>query len=173
MMLGRMSRKARPVAREKSGEDVPLWRMFDPGFKGKVEVLACADGKEGFNFTIRDNFRLPEREAMEAELPQGKGDPNATGVPKKHVEKHGGVRFRKPKKTYEPAVVPPLVPQVAGISRTRLHSYNDYVVVSNTLEGLGVLSRGVAAVGSSAGSETADDKKRKGDSSTAGGPKRP
>ncbi|KAJ0791543.1 hypothetical protein HanOQP8_Chr01g0006741 [Helianthus annuus] len=178
-MLGRMSRKARPVAREKSGEDVPLWRMFDPGLEGKVEVLACADGEEGFNFTIRDNFRLPEREAMEAELPQGKGhlgalgDPNATNVPKKHVEKHGGVRFRKPKKTYEPAVVPPLVPQVAGISRTRLRSYNDYVVVSNTLEGLGVLSSGAAAVGSSAGSETADDKKRKGDSSTASGPKRP
>ncbi|KAF5803485.1 hypothetical protein HanXRQr2_Chr06g0271841 [Helianthus annuus] len=119
MMLGRMSRKARPVMREKSGEVAPLCRMFDPGFKGKFEVLACADGEEGFNLTIRDNFRLPEQEAMEAELPQGKGDlgalgdPDATGVPKKHVEKHGGVRFRKPKKTHEPAVVPPLVPQVA------------------------------------------------------------
>ncbi|KAM0040432.1 hypothetical protein Hdeb2414_s0012g00393821 [Helianthus debilis subsp. tardiflorus] len=72
MMLGRVSRKARPVVWEKSGEDAPFWRIFDPGFKGKVEVLACADGEEGFNFTIRDNFRLPEREAMQAELPQGK-----------------------------------------------------------------------------------------------------
>ncbi|KAJ0561425.1 hypothetical protein HanHA300_Chr06g0222751 [Helianthus annuus] len=177
MMLGRMSRKARPVMREKSGEVAPLCRMFDPGFKGKFEVLACADGEEGFNLTIRDNFRLPEQEAMEAELPQGKGDlgalgdPDATGVPKKHVEKHGGVRFRKPKKTHEPAVVPPLVPQVAGISRTRLRRYNDYVVVSDTLEGLGVPGGGEAAVGSSAGSEPADDKKRKGDSPAAGGPK--
>ncbi|KAJ0541798.1 hypothetical protein HanHA89_Chr09g0332611 [Helianthus annuus] len=46
MMLGRMSRKARPVVREKSG---------------------------GFNFTIRANFQLLAQEAMEAELPQGKG----------------------------------------------------------------------------------------------------
>ncbi|KAM0063178.1 hypothetical protein Hdeb2414_s0003g00088031 [Helianthus debilis subsp. tardiflorus] len=46
--------------------DSALWRIFDPDFKGKVEVLACADGEEGFNFIIRDNFRLPEREAMEA-----------------------------------------------------------------------------------------------------------
>ncbi|KAL9999364.1 hypothetical protein Hdeb2414_s0033g00720741 [Helianthus debilis subsp. tardiflorus] len=43
VMLGRMSRKARPIVREKSGEDASLWRIFDPGFKGKVEVLACAD----------------------------------------------------------------------------------------------------------------------------------
>ncbi|MFS7903918.1 hypothetical protein Hanom_Chr01g00029831 [Helianthus anomalus] len=106
MMLTRMSRKARPV--------------------GKVEVLARAEGEEGFNFTIRDNFRIPDCEAMEAEPPQGKGiadilsllvfdlgalgDPDAKGVPKKQVEK--GVRFRK-KKTHEPGVVPPLVPQVA------------------------------------------------------------
>ncbi|MFS8030057.1 hypothetical protein Hanom_Chr17g01529631 [Helianthus anomalus] len=53
-------------------EDTPLWIIFNPDFKGKVEVLACADGEEGFNFTIRDNFRLPGREATEAALPQGK-----------------------------------------------------------------------------------------------------
>ncbi|KAJ0706095.1 hypothetical protein HanPSC8_Chr00c118g0804881 [Helianthus annuus] len=113
---------------------------------------------------------------MEAVLPQGKGDlgalgnPDATGVPKKHVEKHGDKKLRKPKKPHEPVVVPPLVPQVAGISRTRLRRYNDYVVVFDTLEGLGVLG-GAAAVGSSTGSEPADDKKRKGDYSAAGGPK--
>ncbi|KAF5805102.1 hypothetical protein HanRHA438_Chr05g0214831 [Helianthus annuus] len=114
MMLTRMSRKARPVVRDKSDEDAALWRIFDPDFKGKVEVLACADGEEGFNFTIRDNFRLPEREAMEAELPQGKGnlgalgDPDATGVPIKHVEK--AVRIRNPKKKHETTFIPPLVP---------------------------------------------------------------
>ncbi|MFS7947794.1 hypothetical protein Hanom_Chr06g00552401 [Helianthus anomalus] len=154
MMLERMSRKARPVVREKSGENDLLWRIFDPGFKGKVEVLACADAGEGFNFTIHDNFQLPAREAMEAMLPQGKGDlgalgdPDATGVPKQHVEKHGDKRLRKPKKPHEPVVVPPLVQEVAGISRG-----------------------GAAVVGSSAGSEPADDKKRKGNSSAAGGPK--
>ncbi|MFS7888817.1 hypothetical protein Hanom_Chr00s000002g01599541 [Helianthus anomalus] len=73
MMLTRMSRKVRAVVREKSGEDAALWRMFDPDFKGKVEVVACADSEEGFNLTISDNFRLPELEAMEVELPQGKG----------------------------------------------------------------------------------------------------
>ncbi|KAJ0567350.1 hypothetical protein HanIR_Chr06g0283771 [Helianthus annuus] len=67
MMLGRMSMKVRPVVREKV-VDAPIWRMFHPDFKGKVEVLACADGEGGFNFTIRDNFRLPDRKAMEAEL---------------------------------------------------------------------------------------------------------
>ncbi|KAM0031788.1 hypothetical protein Hdeb2414_s0017g00513021 [Helianthus debilis subsp. tardiflorus] len=47
MMLGRMSRKARPVVREKSGEDAPLWRIFDPGFKGKVEVLLVRMVRKG------------------------------------------------------------------------------------------------------------------------------
>ncbi|MFS7972812.1 hypothetical protein Hanom_Chr09g00849251 [Helianthus anomalus] len=58
---------------------------------------------------------------MEAELSPDKGnlgalgDPDATGVPKKHVEK-----------------------VVAGISRSRLRRYTDYAVVFDTLEGLGV-----------------------------------
>ncbi|KAJ0794775.1 hypothetical protein HanPI659440_Chr04g0142901 [Helianthus annuus] len=74
MMLGRMSGDARPVLREKSGEDAPLWRMFCPDFKGEVAVVACADGEEGFNLTIRDNFRLPDRDALKVVLPQAKGD---------------------------------------------------------------------------------------------------
>ncbi|MFS7949335.1 hypothetical protein Hanom_Chr06g00570371 [Helianthus anomalus] len=68
MMLGRMSRHARPVVREKSGEKAPLWRMFCPDFKGEVSIVACTDGEEGFNRTIRDNFRLPHRAALEAGL---------------------------------------------------------------------------------------------------------
>ncbi|KAJ0746640.1 hypothetical protein HanOQP8_Chr05g0180251 [Helianthus annuus] len=179
MMLGRMSRKARPVVQEKSGEDAPLWRIFDPGFKGKVEVLAYADGEEGFNFTIRDNFRLPEREVMPAELPQGKGDlealgyPDATGVPKKHVDKHGDKKLHKPKKPHELVFVPPLVPEVAGISRIRLCKYDNYVVVSDTLKGLCVLGGGAAMSGSSAGSKLAAERKRKGDVAGAGGQKAP
>ncbi|MFS7966238.1 hypothetical protein Hanom_Chr09g00771521 [Helianthus anomalus] len=152
--------------------------MFCSDFKGKVVVLPCGDGEEGFNLTICDNFRLPEREAMEAALPQGKGDlgalgdPDATGVPKQHLEKHGDKRFCKPKKPHEPVVFPPLVPEVAGISRIRLRKYNDYVVVSETLEGLGVPGGGAAAGGSSAGSKPATDKKRKGDTAAASGQKR-
>ncbi|MFS7941497.1 hypothetical protein Hanom_Chr06g00477001 [Helianthus anomalus] len=86
---------------------------------------------------------------MEAPLPQGKGnlgalgDPDATGVPKKHVEK--AVRIRTSKKKHETDFIPPLVPQVAGISRTRFHRYTDYVVVSDTLEGLGVPGGGAVA----------------------------
>ncbi|KAJ0752651.1 hypothetical protein HanPI659440_Chr09g0326801 [Helianthus annuus] len=171
--------KARPVVREKSGEDAPLWRMFCLDFKGKVVVLACEDGDEGFNYTIRDNFRLPERDAMQAVLPQGKGDlgalgdSNAAGFPKQHVEKHGDKRFRKPKKQHEPVVVLPLVPEVAGTSRTHLRKYNDYVVVSDTLEGLGVLGGSAATGGSLVGVKHVDDKKRKVDASDAGGQKGP
>ncbi|KAJ0882530.1 hypothetical protein HanPSC8_Chr10g0410741 [Helianthus annuus] len=175
MMLRRMSRKARPVVWEKSGEEAPLWRMFHPDFKGKVAVVVCEDSEEGFNVTIRGNFLVPEQAALEVALPQGKGDlealgdPDATGVPKQHVEKHGDKRFRRPKKPHEPVVVPPLVPEVASISRVRSRTYNDYVLVSDTLEGLGVPGGGVAAGGLSTGSKPADEKKRKGDASAAGG----
>ncbi|KAJ0597822.1 hypothetical protein HanHA89_Chr04g0159031 [Helianthus annuus] len=86
------------------------------------------------------------------------GDTKAKGVPKRQVEK--GVRFRQ-KKKHEPAVIPPLVPQVAGISRTSFRRYTNYVVVSDTLEGLGVPGGGAAAGGSAAGSKPADEKKKK------------
>ncbi|KAM0057883.1 hypothetical protein Hdeb2414_s0005g00163661 [Helianthus debilis subsp. tardiflorus] len=86
------------------------------------------------------------------------GDTEAKGVPKRHVEK--GVRSRQ-KKKHEPAVIPPLVPQVAGISRTSFRRYTDYVVVSDTLEGLGIPGGGAAAGGSAAGSKPADEKKKR------------
>ncbi|KAJ0887209.1 hypothetical protein HanRHA438_Chr09g0388151 [Helianthus annuus] len=116
---------------------------------------------------------------MQAVLPQGKGDlgalgdSNAAGFPKQHVEKHDDKRFRKPKKQHEPVVVLPLVPEVAGTSRTHLRKYNDYVVVSDTLEGLGVLGGSAATGGSLVGVKPVDDKKRKVDASDAGGQKGP
>ncbi|KAM0049587.1 hypothetical protein Hdeb2414_s0008g00287651 [Helianthus debilis subsp. tardiflorus] len=156
----KVSRKARPVVREKSGEDAALWRMFDPDFKGKVEVIACADDEDGYNVIIRDNFLVSAEAALAVELPQGKalGDPNATGVFKKHVEKT--VRIRTSKKKHETTFIPPLMPQVAGISRTRFRSYTDYMVVSDTLEGLGVPGGGAAAGGFVASSKPADEKKK-------------
>ncbi|KAF5819373.1 hypothetical protein HanXRQr2_Chr02g0076861 [Helianthus annuus] len=73
MMLTSPDRKARPVLREKSGEDaVGLWRMFDPTFKGKVELVPCGE-REGFILEIVGNFRVPNRVALSAALPQGKG----------------------------------------------------------------------------------------------------
>ncbi|KAJ0790254.1 hypothetical protein HanPI659440_Chr05g0213381 [Helianthus annuus] len=86
------------------------------------------------------------------------GDTEAKGVPKRQVEK--GVRFRQ-KKKHEPAVIPPLVPQVVGIYRTSFRRYTDYVVVSDTLEGLGVTGGGAAAGGSAAGSKPVDEKKKR------------
>ncbi|KAJ0780988.1 hypothetical protein HanPI659440_Chr06g0244111 [Helianthus annuus] len=93
MMLTRPERRARPVLREKSGADaVGLWRMFDPTFEGKGELLPCGE-REGFNLEIVGNFRVPERGALNAPLPQGKGNLGALGkfevktVPMKHAEK--------------------------------------------------------------------------------------
>ncbi|KAJ0466858.1 hypothetical protein HanIR_Chr14g0676801 [Helianthus annuus] len=116
MMLTRRNKKSKPVVREKSGEDAPLWRMFAPDFQGQVETVVCADGEEEFNVIIRDNFRVPTEAALAVELPRGKGDlgalgdPDAKGVPKRQTVK--GVRFRQ-KKIPEVTVVPHLVPQAA------------------------------------------------------------
>ncbi|KAM0036147.1 hypothetical protein Hdeb2414_s0014g00422861 [Helianthus debilis subsp. tardiflorus] len=141
MMLGRMSRKARPVLRDKSGEEAPLWRMFCPDFKGQVEILTCGAGEEGWNYTIINNFRVPYRVALDAVLPEGKGDlgalgdPTATGVAKQTVLKFIYKRQRKTRKTHEAVVVPPLMPEVAGGT--------------------------AAAGGSTTGTKPVDDKKRK------------
>ncbi|KAJ0600311.1 hypothetical protein HanIR_Chr03g0115141 [Helianthus annuus] len=121
MMLIRRNKKSKPVVREKSGEDAPLWRMFDPDFGGQVETVACADDEDGFNVIIRDNFRVPTEAALAVELPRGKGDlgalgdPDAKGVPKRQVVK--GMRFRQ-KKIPEVTVVPHLVPQAAAAGGT-------------------------------------------------------
>ncbi|KAJ0537398.1 hypothetical protein HanHA300_Chr08g0263031 [Helianthus annuus] len=117
MMLTRRNKKSKPVVREKSGEDAPLWRMFAPDFLGMVETVVCADGEEEFNVLIRDNLRVPTEAALAVELPRGKGDLgalgdlDAKGVPKRQTVK--SVRFRQ-KKIPEVTVVPHLVPQAAA-----------------------------------------------------------
>ncbi|KAJ0506997.1 hypothetical protein HanLR1_Chr12g0464881 [Helianthus annuus] len=144
MMLMRRNKKSKPVVREKSGEDAPVWRMFAPDFQGQVEKVVCADGEEEFNVIIRDNFRVPTEAALAVELPRGKGDlgalgdPDAKGVPKRQTVK--GVRFRQ-RKISEVPVVPHLVPQAAGISPSSFRRNLDYVIVSDTLEGLGTAAR--------------------------------
>ncbi|MFS7986803.1 hypothetical protein Hanom_Chr11g01014521 [Helianthus anomalus] len=77
------------------------------------------------------------------------------------------------KKTHEAVVVRPLVPEVADIPRTRLRKYVNYVVVSDTLEGLAVPGGSAAAGGSSLGVKSLDDKKRKGDAPVSDGHKAP
>ena len=92
-------------------------------------------------------------------------------VPKKHAEKK---HVKKParsrgKEKPEGSVAPPLVSQAAGISRSCYRRYTDYVVVSHTLEDLGVPGGGAAAGGSSAGSKPADEKRKRNTEEKAAG----
>ena len=73
-------------------------------------------------------------------------------IPKKHVERKQvkkTTRGRGKEKT-EGSVAPPLGSQAAGTYRSCYRRYTDYVVVSDTLEGLGVLGS-AAASGTAAG----------------------
>ncbi|KAJ0623983.1 hypothetical protein HanIR_Chr01g0038281 [Helianthus annuus] len=167
MMLSRPDRKARPVLREKSGEDaVGLWRMFEPDFEGKVELIPC-DVQEGFNLEIVGNFCVPTRDVMNAPVPEGEGTLRDLGkfekpVPKKHVEKKQvkkTARGRGKEKT-EGSAAPPLVSQAASTYHSCYRRYTDYVVVSDTLEGLGVPGGGAAVGGTAAGSTVAGEKRK-------------
>ncbi|MFS7946614.1 hypothetical protein Hanom_Chr06g00538471 [Helianthus anomalus] len=142
------NRNARPMLWEKNGEEAPLWRMFCSDFKGKVEILTCGAGEEGWNRTIIENFRMPDTAALNVVLQEGKC-------------------------MHEAVSVPSLVPEVASIPRTRLRKNEDYVVVSDTLEGLGVPGGSAAVGGSTAGTKPFDVKKRKEDTPVAGGEKAP
>ncbi|MFS8034600.1 hypothetical protein Hanom_Chr17g01583061 [Helianthus anomalus] len=152
--------------------------MFFPDFEGKIEILKYGPGEEGWNLTIISNFRMPNEAALNAVLPEGKGhlgalgDPTVTGVPKVTVEKFGDKRQGK-KKTHEAVSVPPLVPEAAGILRTRLRKYEDYVVVYDTLEGLGVPGASAGAGGSIEGTKLVDIKERKGGAPVVVGEKAP
>ncbi|KAJ0938762.1 hypothetical protein HanRHA438_Chr02g0053421 [Helianthus annuus] len=168
MMLTRPDRKARPVVREKSGRKHyhPCARMFEPDFEGKVELIACGE-REGFNLEIVGNFRVPTREILNAPVPEGEGTLGDLGkfekpVPMKHVEKK---QLKKPawgrgKEKTDGSAAPPLVSQAAGISRSCYRRYTDYVVVSDTLEGLGVTGGGAAAGGTAAGSTLVGEKRK-------------
>ncbi|KAJ0763980.1 hypothetical protein HanPI659440_Chr08g0287021 [Helianthus annuus] len=173
-MMLRRGKNSKPVVREKSGEDAPAWRMFAPDFEGTVETVVCADGEQDHNTIIRSNFRVPTEAALAVELPVGKGDlgalgdPEAKGVPKRQTVK--GVRFRQ-KKIKEVTTVPHLVPQAAGISHSSFRRHKDYVIVSDTLEGLGTAAESrsgaakkqaeeAAAGGTAAGPPVIGEKRR-------------
>ncbi|KAJ0924334.1 hypothetical protein HanPSC8_Chr05g0227001 [Helianthus annuus] len=173
-MMLRRGKNSKPVVREKSGEDAPAWRMFAPDFEGTVETVVCADGEQDHNTIIRSNFRVPTAAALAVELPVGKGDlgalgdPEAKGVPKRQTVK--GVRFRQ-KKIKEVTIVPHLVPQAAGISHSSFRRHKDYVIVSDTLEGLSTAAESrsgaakkqaeeVAAGGTAAGPPVIGEKRR-------------
>ena len=95
-------------------------------------------------------------------------------IPKKTVEKKTvkkTVRGRG-KGSSEGSVAPSSVSEAAGISRSYYCRYTDYVVVSDTLEGLGVPGGGAAAGGTSAGSKPADERKRKPEKTADAGEKK-
>ncbi|KAJ0692390.1 hypothetical protein HanPI659440_Chr15g0585401 [Helianthus annuus] len=96
MMLSRPDRKERSVLREQGGADaVGLWRMFEPDFKGQVELIAV-ELKKGFNLEILKNFRVPSKAVLDAPVPG-----NARGV----LADLGKFEKRVPKKTVEKKTV--------------------------------------------------------------------
>ncbi|XP_035841508.1 uncharacterized protein LOC110876787 [Helianthus annuus] len=78
-----------------SADAVGLWRMFEPDFKGQVELIAV-ELKKGFNLEILKNFRVPSKAVLEAPVP---GD--ARGV----LADLGKFEKRVPKKTVEKKTV--------------------------------------------------------------------
>ncbi|KAF5798945.1 hypothetical protein HanRHA438_Chr07g0309211 [Helianthus annuus] len=177
MLGGRLDRKARPVLLEKN-EEAPLWRMFCSDFDGKIEIVKCGPGEEGWNETILINFRVPSEAALNAVLHEGKrhlgalGDPDATGVPKVSANLVVDKQRRK-KKSHATVTLPHLVSEAASTFCPRLRKYEDYMVVSDTLEGLSVPGGSSGASGATAGTKPVDDKKLKGDATVAGGEKAP
>ncbi|KAF5781196.1 hypothetical protein HanXRQr2_Chr11g0480651 [Helianthus annuus] len=118
-------------------------------------------------WVLRMMLTRPDRKAMPVLREKSGGNLGDLGkfektVPKKHVEKK---QVKKPaqgrgKEKTEGSVAPPLVPQAAGIYRSCNRRYTDYVVVSDTLEGLGVPGGGAAAGGAAAGSTLAGEKRK-------------
>ncbi|KAJ0808997.1 hypothetical protein HanPI659440_Chr01g0009661 [Helianthus annuus] len=160
MLGGKLGRKARPVLREKNEDglavEAPLWRMFCLDFEGKIEIVKCGTDEEGWNETILSNLQVPDEAALDSLFPEGKGhlgalrDPDATGVPKAHVTVLVDKQMRK-KKAHAVVTLPPLVPEALGTFRPRLRKYEDYVIVSDTLEGLSVPGGSSGASGADAG----------------------
>ncbi|KAF5753893.1 hypothetical protein HanXRQr2_Chr17g0785201 [Helianthus annuus] len=180
MMLTRPDRKARPVLREKSVDAVGLWRMFEPDFKGQVDLIPV-ELREGFNLEIVGNFRVPKRDVVQAPVPEGAKAILADlgkfekRIPKKHVEKKQVKKTTRGrgKGRAEGSDAPALVSQAAGTYRSYYRRDNDYVVVSDTLEGLGVLGIGAAAGGTAAGPPVVGDKREPEQKAAGGGePKR-
>ncbi|MFS8003076.1 hypothetical protein Hanom_Chr13g01209641 [Helianthus anomalus] len=85
-------------------------------FEGKIKVVECGEGEEEWYEATVGGFHLPNQAALEAPLPQGKGnlgalgDPDGKGVKTAHVVVV--VDRKKKKKTEKPYII--LVKQVAS-----------------------------------------------------------
>uniref|UniRef100_A0A251SSJ8 Uncharacterized protein n=1 Tax=Helianthus annuus TaxID=4232 RepID=A0A251SSJ8_HELAN len=163
-----------------SVDAVGLWRMFEPDFEGRVELIAV-ELKEGFNLEIVSNFRVPTRAMLSAPVP---GDARAIladlgkfekRIPKKHAEKKPVKKTARGrgKGRAEGSVAPSSVSEAACTYRSCYRGYTDYVVVSDTLEGLGVIGSGAAAGGTAAGPPVVGEKRGPEQKAAGGGePKR-
>ncbi|MFS7952329.1 hypothetical protein Hanom_Chr07g00605691 [Helianthus anomalus] len=127
--------------------------------------------EEGWYDTIVGNFWVSDEATLNALLPRSK-DPAATGVSSAPVTMVVD-KYRCKRKTHAPVIIPPLVPDASGTYRPRFRKYEDYVVVSDTLEGSSVPGNSSRAGGAATGTKPVDDKKRKGDALAAGGEKAP
>ncbi|KAJ0680766.1 hypothetical protein HanPI659440_Chr16g0628031 [Helianthus annuus] len=147
------SSKQKPVCRE-DDRVVGLWRMFTSDNKLRIAAEPCDDGEEGWYETIVGNFRIPEKPALEASVAARPGmlcslpffEPlgcagglvgclAALGA---HPAAAGGSKAQKAKRQEKAAA---LVTKRAstGIFRPRKTQPTDYVLVSDTLEGLDIL----------------------------------
>ncbi|MFS7913652.1 hypothetical protein Hanom_Chr02g00144191 [Helianthus anomalus] len=149
----------------------PLWRIFCSDFEGKIAIVKCGPDEKGWYDTIVGNFQVPDEVALNALLPQGKGK---VFLFYQHYSSFGNLISRKrKKKTHIPVTIPPLVQGASGTFRPQLRKYEDYVIVSDTLEGLSVPGASSCAGGVATGIKPLVDKKRKDDTTAAGGEKPP
>uniref|UniRef100_A0A251S928 Transposase (Putative), gypsy type n=1 Tax=Helianthus annuus TaxID=4232 RepID=A0A251S928_HELAN len=127
MMLTRPDRKARPVLREKSGVDaVGLWRMFEPDFKGQVDLIPV-ELREGFNLEIVGNFRVPKRDVLRAPVPEGEKGPPVVGE-KRELEQTaaGGGEPKRRRMQSKRAAPSQKKPAVAAESQDAGFSFFDF-----------------------------------------------
>ncbi|KAJ0802102.1 hypothetical protein HanPI659440_Chr03g0125371 [Helianthus annuus] len=179
MLRGKPGQKTRLVLKEKNEGKCMCWLHYgECSALISIAFVECGADEEGWYETIVGNFRVADAAALSALLPKGKGslgalgDPDATGVPSAPSVVLIDKQKRK-KKTHDPITIPDLVPGASGTFRPRFPKSEDYVLVFDTLEGLGVLGSSSRAGGATASAKPRAGLKRKEDTAAAGGEKPP
>ncbi|KAJ0733692.1 hypothetical protein HanPI659440_Chr11g0411161 [Helianthus annuus] len=75
--------KKKLVVKEQDKGDfvvVQFWRTFAVDFEGKIEVVECGEGEEGWYEASVVGFQLPNPTALDAPLPQGRGNVSMFGI---------------------------------------------------------------------------------------------
>ncbi|MFS7923830.1 hypothetical protein Hanom_Chr03g00265481 [Helianthus anomalus] len=144
---------------------VHLWRIFVPDSKVKINTEQCGEDKEGWYQTTVGNFCVPDLVALRAPLPTRlskwwweKGAPNIGAVTRKaakakRLEKHVTIAVKQAS---------------SGTFCPIKTQSEDYVLVSDTLEGLDMLGSTSSAGGTGASTGSLIGKKRKVEIAPAG-----